>query len=185
MTNVRHAFAALVTPLALAGCVIVPLPGETVVTTTLVRSDDQDIGKVYMTAASNGVMMRIDAAGLPPGPHGAHVHSIGRCDRRDFRTAGPHWDLSGHHHGKSNPAGPHDGDLGNVSVDANGRLAVNVLVPNAVLPLEGATAGQKVMRDSDGAALIIHSGMDDERSDPNGNSGEPIACAVLAAPLQP
>ena len=180
----HHSFAALAAPLTLAGCVVLPGPGKTVVTTTLVRSDDQDIGKVHMTAAPTGVMMRIEAAALPPGLHGAHVHSVGRCDRRDFNTAGPHWDLSGHKHGRTNPAGPHDGDLGNVSVDADGKLAADVLIPNAVMPLEGASGGQKVLRDADGAALVIHAAADDEQSDPSGNSGEPIACAVLAAPLQ-
>jgi Cu-Zn family superoxide dismutase len=178
--------AAIVMPLILVGCVGVPIVlGETSVTTTLIRFDNERIGKVRMTAASNGVMMHIDAAGLPPGIHGAHVHAVGRCDRADFSTAGPHWDLSGRAHGRANPAGPHDGDLGNVSVGADGRLAVSLLISDAVLPLKGAKGGGKVMMDADGAALVIHAAADDERTDPSGNSGKRIACAPLAAPLQP
>jgi Cu-Zn family superoxide dismutase len=42
-----------------------------------------------------------------------------------------------------------------------------------------------MMMDADGAALIIHAQADDERTDPSGNSGDRIACAVLAAPIQP
>jgi Cu-Zn family superoxide dismutase len=186
MYFIRCALAAIITPLTLAGCVAVPvILGETAVTTTLVRSDDQDIGTVRMTAAPTGVMLRINAAGLPPGLHGAHVHSVGRCDRRDFSTAGPHWDLSGRAHGRANPRGPHDGDLGNVSVAADGSLTIDLLIPNAVLPTQGASAGQNVLRDADGAALVIHAAADDERTDPSGNSGERIACAVLAAPVHP
>src|SRR5687767_13771596 len=105
MTFNRCALAGLIAPLTLAGCVGVPIIGETAITTTLVRSDNQDIGTVRMEAAPSGVMMRISASGLPAGNHGAHVHSVGRCDRQDFSTAGPHWDLSGRAHGKNNPNG--------------------------------------------------------------------------------
>lgn len=180
----RHTFAALVVPLAITGCVVVPIVGPTVITSALIRSDGQEIGIVRMTAAPNGVMMRVQAAGLPPGVHGAHVHAVGRCDRSDFSTAGPHWDLSGRRHGRLNPDGPHDGDFGNFTVDADGNLDVNVLIPGAVLPVEGARGGQKVLRDADGAALVIHAKADDEQTDPAGNSGERIACSRLDVPLQ-
>ena len=183
MNNIRRAIAALVTPLV-AGCVVVPVPGDTVVTTRMFRADGQEIGTVRMTAAPTGVMMRIVAAGLPPGMHGAHVHAVGRCDASSFITAGPHWDVSGRRHGKASPDGPHDGDLGNVSVGADGKLDVNLLVSGAALPVEGANGGRKVMRDGDGASLIIHAAADDDRTDPSGNSGERIACSVLAAPVQ-
>lgn len=183
MITFRYAIAALVTPLV-AGCVVIPVPGETVVTSRLFRSDGQEIGTVRMTAASNGVMMRIAAAGLTPGSHGAHVHAVGLCDGPDFTTAGPHWDLSVRRHGRANPQGPHDGDLGNVTVGVDGKLNVNALLPGAALPVEGAGSGQKVMRDGDGAALVIHAVADDQRTDPSGNSGARVACSVIAAPLQ-
>ena len=182
MNKYRHIVPALLMPL-IAGCVGIPIVGDTVVTSRLFRSDGQEIGTVRMTAAPNGVMMRIAAAGLSPGQHGAHVHAVGRCNAPDFNTAGPHWDLSGRLHGRANPQGPHDGDLGNVSVGTDGKLDVNVLIPGAALPVEGASGGQKVMRDSDGASLVIHAAADDERTDPSGNSGARIACSILAAPV--
>jgi len=183
MNSFRHSLA-LGASLALAGCAVVPIVGPTEVTTALTRPDGQEIGTVRMTSAPGGVMMHIQAAGLPPGLHGAHVHAVGRCDRSDFSTAGEHWDLSGHSHGRMNPNGPHDGDLGNVTVGADGRLDANVLIPGAILPVEGATGGQKLLRDADGSALVIHALVDDERTDPSGNSGDRIACARLAVPLQ-
>jgi Cu-Zn family superoxide dismutase len=182
MKHFSRAFAAIVMPLAATGCAVVPLPGETVVTAPLIRSDSQQIGTVRMTAAPNGVMMHVEAAGLPPGLHGAHIHAVGSCLGPDFSSAGPHWDLSGHQHGRLNPAGPHDGDLGNFSVGPDGRLSADVLIPGAALPVPGAT-GQKVMRDADGASLVIHAAADDERTDPSGNSGARIACARIAVPL--
>ena len=178
----RLACAALVAPLAVGGCAVIPIPGETVVTAPLIRSDGQEIGIVRMVSAPNGVMMRVQAAGLPPGVHGAHVHASGHCNVPDFTTAGAHWDLGGHQHGRLNPAGPHDGDLGNFTVAADGKLDAEVLIPGAVLPVKGAT-GPKLMTDADGSALVIHADADDERTDPSGNSGARIACSRIALPL--
>lgn len=183
MNNFRYAVAALTTPL-IAGCVAIPIPGDTVVSSKIYRSDGSEIGTVRMTTAANGVMAHIVAAGLPAGLHGAHVHAVGRCDGSDFASAGSHWDMSGRQHGKANPNGPHDGDLGNVSVGADGRLDVTVTIPGAALPIAGASGGEKVMGDSDGASLILHAAADDDRTDPSGNSGARIACSVLAAPAQ-
>ena len=36
--------------------------------------------------------------------------------------------------------------------------------------------------DADGTALVVHAKADDYRTNPSGNSGDRIACAVIAAP---
>ena len=35
------------------------------------------------------------------------------------------------------------------------------------------------MHDYDGTSLVIHAKADDEKTDPSGNSGDRIACAIL------
>jgi len=40
-----------------------------------------------------------------------------------------------------------------------------------------------VISDRDGASFVIHALSDDEHTDPSGNRGGRIACAVVAAPL--
>jgi Cu-Zn family superoxide dismutase len=45
--------------------------------------------------------------------------------------------------------------------------------------LPGATIPN--LLDADGAALIIHAAADDYATDPSGNSGARIACAVINA----
>jgi Cu-Zn family superoxide dismutase len=172
-----------VLPVALAACVPVPLPGSAAsVTTPLYRADDAQIGTVVMTQGTGGAMLQISAAGLPPGRHGVHLHAVGQCGRNgDFSTAGEHWNPTSRAHGHDNPAGHHLGDLGNIEVGADGKVTASLIASGA--RMDGAAGGNgPIIADVDGATLLIHADADDERSDPSGNSGARIACAVLAEP---
>jgi Cu-Zn family superoxide dismutase len=160
---------ALILPFLVAGCSTVaepqggpPMP--------LINASGQTIGTVRAWQTAGGVTFRINASGLPHGVHGVHVHAVGKCDAPDFASAGPHWNPTGKKHGMSNPAGPHAGDLPNVVVKANGVLG-------ATLVLSAASMASLI--DADGAALVIHAAADDNMTDPSGNSGARIACAVL------
>jgi Cu-Zn family superoxide dismutase len=136
----------------------------------LVNPAGQSIGTVRAWQTAGGVSFHISASGLPHGLHGIHVHAVGRCEAPDFATAGPHWNPAGKHHGLNNPAGPHAGDLPNVEVAANGVLG-------ATVTLSGATMTS--LLDADGSALVLHAAPDDNMTDPSGNSGARIACAVI------
>lgn len=140
----------------------------------LVNSAGQTVGTVSAWETPGGVGLRLQAAGLPHGVHGIHVHSVGRCDGPTFETAGPHWNPTDRKHGLSNPAGPHGGDLPNVTVAANGTLSATLTVPGTNL-----SGGPGSLLDGDGAALVLHASADDNVTDPSGNSGERIACTVL------
>ncbi|MEO8176192.1 MAG: superoxide dismutase family protein [Sphingomicrobium sp.] len=137
----------------------------------LVDSAGQPIGQVRMWQTPGGITFRIAASRLAPGIHGIHVHSVGRCDGPKFTTAGSHWNPTGHKHGFNAPGGPHAGDLPNVTVSANGVLDEAVSLPQANFA---------TLLDADGAALVIHAGPDDYMTDPSGNSGDRIACAVIS-----
>jgi Cu-Zn family superoxide dismutase len=69
------------------------------------------------------------------------------------------------------------GDLPNVEVPANGVLSATVTLPAASLFTPPGTPG--ALLDADGAALVIHAAADDYVTDPSGNSGARIACAVI------
>jgi superoxide dismutase, Cu-Zn family len=163
----------LLLPFALTACVTGEPQGGAPV--ALVNAGGQSIGSVRAWQTAGGVTFRIDASGLPHGVHGIHVHAAGRCDPPDFASAGPHWNPLAKKHGMNNPAGPHAGDLPNVEVAANGMLGATVTLPGASLTASGPGA----LLDADGASLVLHAAADDYLTDPSGNSGPRIACAVL------
>ena len=169
------AFAApAAAPLALPGCAAVePVGGAPM---PLVNASGETIGQVRAWQTSGGVTFRIDAHGLPHGVHGLHVHAVGRCDPPDFASAGGHWNPATRKHGMNNPAGPHAGDLPNVTVAANGVLGETVTLTGASLTGPGPAG---LLLDADGAALVLHAAADDYVTDPSGNSGARIACAVI------
>jgi Cu-Zn family superoxide dismutase len=159
---------ALLLPLLATACATIEPAGGAPM--ALVNSAGQSIGTVRAWQTAGGVSFRIGASGLPHGIHGLHVHAVGRCDPPDFASAGGHWNPAGKKHGMNNPAGPHAGDFPNVEVAANGVLTATVTLP-------GATMAS--LLDADGAALVLHAGPDDYATDPSGNSGARIACAVI------
>lgn len=155
-------------PLALTACTTFGNYGPPA--SPLTNSDGVQIGTVRAWNSPQGATIEVIAAGLTPGPHGLHVHTTGRCDRPFFTTAGPHWNPSNRKHGHANPAGPHLGDGGNLTVGPDGR-------GRAMVVLRGANLAS--IKDWDGAALLVHAKADDERTDPSGNSGDRIACALI------
>lgn len=161
-------FFGLAAIAALTGCAAVEPTGGAPM--PLVNSTGQTIGEVRAWQTAGGLSFRITATGLPHGLHGVHVHSVGRCDPPEFASAGSHWNPAGKQHGLNNPAGPHGGDLPNVEVAANGVLSSTMTLPGASMAS---------LLDADGAALVIHAAADDYKTDPSGNSGARIACAVI------
>jgi Cu-Zn family superoxide dismutase len=147
-------------------------------TATLVDTTGTAIGTVQLHQDAAGVVLvRVDAAGLPAGAHGMHVHGVGRCEGPAFASAGGHFNPSGHKHGLANPAGPHEGDLTQIGETFAGTGTVMVTTNRVSL-----TGGTNFIGDADGSALVIHAAADDQVTDPTGNSGGRIACAVLASP---
>jgi Cu-Zn family superoxide dismutase len=116
-----------------------------------------------------GVLVSLDTAGLPPGRHGVHIHQIAKCEKPGFESAGGHWNWTQKKHGHLNPRGHHAGDLGNLTVGADGKGQATFVV--ALKDWDPKATGA--------LPLVIHASPDDERTDPTGNSGERIACGVF------
>lgn len=150
---------------------------ETPASVTVVGSDGAAKGTLGIREDSNGTTLTLELTGLSEGLHGVHLHEVGRCDGPAFDSAGGHWNPSGKQHGRDNPNGAHVGDLSNLGALASGNGTGTYLVAGVLLD-----QGEVRMGDTDGTALIVHASADDYRTDPSGNSGARIACAVIAAP---
>lgn len=137
-------------------------------------ANGQGRGQAWATQIGDSIRVRLNAANMPRGTYGAHIHTTGRCDPPAFESAGPHWNPTGQQHGKNNPAGMHKGDLPNLMVGADGRGTLEMIIPAAWI-----SGGSMPMLDADGAAIVIHQRPDDYRTDPSGNSGARIACGVF------
>jgi Cu-Zn family superoxide dismutase len=183
----RAILPATMAALALIGVAAVYADGPTYsgtaiksVTATLADTNGKAIGVVQLHQDSTGVVqVLVEAAGLAPGSHGIHVHETGKCEGPAFASAGAHFNPdTKKQHGLSNPAGPHAGDLPNLDVAANGTAVYKQATDRISL-----TAGATNIFDADGTALVIHAAADDQVTDPSGNSGARIACAVVADPV--
>jgi Cu-Zn family superoxide dismutase len=137
------------------------------------RADGSLAARAMVWQDRAGVQVRVQAAGLPTGHYGIHLHAVGRCDGPAFASAGPHWNPTARQHGSLNPAGHHLGDLPNLDVDASGDGRLEFEIAGASL------SGTGGLFDADGTAVVIHAAADDYRTDPSGNSGARIACGVL------
>ena len=143
----------------------------------LIGVTGQRMGEVVFHQGPKGVRIEINARGLTPGVHAIHIHAVGRCDRgKMFTTAGGHFDVGGHQHGKLDPKGPHTGDMDNQTANKLGFLRATVIDPSITLG-----PGPNSVFDADGSAIVIHAGPDDYKSQPSGNSGDRVACGVITA----
>ena len=151
-----------------------PGAGASDASARIIDSGGRELAVASATQLGDGLRISVSSTGLGAGTYGVHVHTAGRCEAPGFNSAGPHWNPTMREHGAQNPQGPHRGDLPNLIVGANGQGEIAFTVPDA--RLAGGVGG---MLDADGAAIVVHQGADDYRTDPSGNSGARIGCGVF------
>lgn len=173
----RFAIVAAVLPATLAGlalAALLPLPlAAQEARANFLNAEGQPAGSATLTSAPGGVLIAVEARGLPRESWvGFHIHETGSCDHTTGHdSAGGHFNPAGTEHGYHTETGPHAGDMPNIWVDHAGILRAQVFNPHIVL-----TDGESSAL---GRALMIHAGTDDYRSQPSGNAGDRLACAVI------
>ncbi|MFD2762472.1 superoxide dismutase family protein [Lentibacillus juripiscarius] len=139
------------------------------------NADKEKVGTATIRPVPAGVNITLDAANLPPGTHGFHIHENAVCEAPDFKSAGGHFNPTDAKHGFDHPEGPHAGDLPNIEVNQDGKVMADVTADMAALE-----KGEKnSLLKEGGTALMIHSGADDYESQSSGDAGERIACGVI------
>src|SRR5881275_3232777 len=130
----------------------------------IVDRANKQVGIVTTRLEKRGVAVTVNTRGLPAGVHGLHIHEIAKCTAPTFQSAGAHWNWTLKQHGRKNPRGYHAGDLGNLTVNSDGKGVATFVV--AAKDWDPKFVG--------GLSVVIHAAADDERTDPSGNSGERI-----------
>ena len=113
-------------------------------------------------------------SGLKPGAeHGFHVHEKGDCSSGDGLSAGGHFNPGSKPHGHHGMGEHHTGDLPSLKADASGVAAIHFESRTIRV---GSSANDIV-----GKGLIVHRDPDDFKTQPTGNAGPRLACAVITA----
>lgn len=138
----------------------------------------ESVGTLSLRDTAKGLQISPRLAGLPPGPHGFHVHQNPDCSPANGPNnqpaaglaAGGHYDPKDTkmHHGPHNDAG-HLGDLPVLVVGAKGGATQAVVAPRLKLA------------DVTGRSIMIHAAGDNyaDTPAPLGGGGGRIACGVV------
>ena len=131
-------------------------------------------GTVTFVQTGDGVQVSGEVRGLKPGAeHGFHVHEKGDCSSGDGMSTGGHFNPTAKPHGAHGAAEHHTGDLPSLKADANGTVSFQFESRSIRV---GSTANNIV-----GKGLIVHRDADDYATQPTGNAGPRLACAVITA----
>ncbi len=146
----------------------------------LKSSKGDPLGKATLTQTPKGVEVKVDLArvsSVAKSPELAiHVHETGKCEGPDFKSAGGHFNPSGQEHGFGNPQGHHAGDTEKPLVPSkSGEVHASFTLADVTLE---AGKPNSLFKEG-GTSLVIHDGLDDQKSQPAGNSGNRVVCGVI------
>jgi Cu-Zn family superoxide dismutase len=154
-----------------AGCASMGMGGESAVADLAPTTGNTVRGTVTFTQDGSSVRVSANVSGLKPGAeHGFHVHEKGDCSSGDGMSAGGHFNPAGKAHGPQS-ADHHVGDMPNLKADASGNASATFTLPGVSV---GSGASDVV-----GKGLIVHRDPDDYKTQPTGNAGPRLACAVI------
>ena len=129
-------------------------------------------GVVTFKTIGSKVLVTAEIQGLKPNAeHGFHVHEKGDCSSGDGMSTGGHFNPSGKAHGAHGSSAHHAGDLPSLVADMNGNAKLS-FETSAITVDSGAA-------DIVGRGLIVHRDPDDYKTQPTGNAGPRLACAMI------
>ena len=165
--------SCLLLALAMAGCAAYS-SGPSATAKLEPTRGNTTAGTVTFVQSGDVVKVSGSISGLKPNAeHGFHVHEKGDCSSGDGMSTGGHFNPGGKSHGHHGMGDHHTGDLPSLKADANGVASFSFESRTIRV---GSTANDIV-----GKGLIVHRDPDDYKTQPTGNAGPRLACAVIAA----
>jgi Cu-Zn family superoxide dismutase len=162
---------------ALAGCQSggpQPAPADAPKATASLQptKNNKASGIVNFVQVGNKVRVAGNVSGLVPGrEHGFHIHEAGDCSSGDGMSTKGHFNPLGKPHAQPGTPERHAGDMPALKADAGGNARIET-----ELDIISVTPGQASII---GRGLIVHADPDDYKTQPTGNAGARIACAVI------
>ncbi|MEO5672882.1 MAG: superoxide dismutase family protein [Ramlibacter sp.] len=167
----RLLIATTLATLAIAGCAT-SATGPRAAASLGPTTGNAVAGSVTFAQAGGKVLVSGEVRGLRPnGEYGFHVHEKGDCSSGDGMSTGGHFNPGGSGHGQHGQGMHHAGDLPSLKSDGNGVASFR-FESTAITVGGGAT-------DVIGKGLIVHRDADDYKTQPTGNAGPRLACAVI------
>jgi Cu-Zn family superoxide dismutase len=130
-------------------------------------------GLVTFTQSGPKLLVSAEIRGLKPNAeHGFHIHEKGDCSSGDGMSTGGHFNPTTQSHGAHGIGSHHAGDLPSLVADANGVVKLKFETTSITID-SGVT-------NIIGRGLIVHRDPDDYKTQPTGNAGPRLACAVIS-----
>jgi Cu-Zn family superoxide dismutase len=162
--------------LLLAGCAemkgMLPGNGPSANATLAPTRGSSTAGTVRFVQKGDRVEVSGEIHGLKPNSeHAFHVHEKGDCSSGDGMSAGGHFNPAGQPHGRYDAPMHHVGDLPSLQADASGNVKFKFESPS----IRVGSGPDDIV----GKGLIVHRDPDDYVTQPTGNAGPRLACAVI------
>ena len=165
---------SIVVAFGLAGCANFVAPGSAATAKLEPTRGNTATGTVTFSTVGDKVRVEANLSGLKPdAEHGFHVHEKGDCSSGDGMSTGGHFNPLGKSHGPHGAMERHAGDLPSLKADAAGNATLSVMMD--VISVSSGAASVI------GRGMIVHRDPDDYKTQPTGNAGPRIACAVIRA----
>ena len=168
----RRVLLAISGAALVAGCQSVPTEMPRAVAGLQPTKGNKTIGEVTFEQVGSKVRVFGLVKGLRPDrEHGFHIHEVGDCSSADGMSTKGHFDPHGKPHGHFNATDRHAGDLPSLKADKSGAAKIDMEMDIiTVTPGPASIVGR---------GLIVHADPDDYRTQPTGNAGARLACAVI------
>lgn len=156
----------------LAGCQTIPADAPRALAELQPTKGNKASGVVNFYQIGDKVRVVARVSGLVPGrEHGFHVHEVGDCGSGDGMGTKGHFNPLKKRHAHFSTSERHAGDMPALKGDPGGVAALEVdLDVMTVAPGTTSIIGR---------GLIVHADPDDYKTQPTGNAGARVACAVI------